>query len=127
MKQNTTKGENKVETVNYIETAEGSDKYGMQIKEVQIETRASRVGELQFMAVVNTVSNEHQLYTNEVNVMSTTHQDEVQADAVLTVKTAVETPEDGTYRAVTAIGMSKSDMLNLYKSLQYILFEDIVS
>tara|TARA_R100001198_G_C5182275_1_gene178400 strand:+ start:31 stop:402 length:372 start_codon:yes stop_codon:yes gene_type:complete len=122
MKQNTTKGENKVETVNYIETAEGSE---MQIKEVKIGTRNARVGELQFMTVVNTVSNEHQLYTNEVNVMSTTHQDEVQADAVLTVKTAVETPEDETYRAVTAIGMSKSEMLNLYKSLQYILFEDI--
>mgnify|MGYP003110042554 FL=1 len=111
-----------METVNYIETAEGSE---MQIKEVKIGTRNARVGELQFMTVVNTVSNEHQLYTNEVNVMSTTHQDEVQADAVLTVKTAVETPEDETYRAVTAIGMSKSEMLNLYKSLQYILFEDI--
>ena len=122
MKQNTTKGENKVETVNYIETAEGSE---MQIKEVKIDVPTEVVGNYQFMTVVNTVSNEHQRHTNEVYVTGTTHQDKVQADAVLTVKTAVETPEDGNYRAITAIGMSKSDMLNLYKSLQYILFEDI--
>ena len=111
-----------METVNYIETAEGSQ---MQIKEVKIDTPTTSVGEMQFMTVVNTVSNEHQRHTNQVDVMSTTHQDEVQADAVLTVKTSVDTPEDGHYRAITAIGMSKSEMLNLYKSLQYILFEDI--
>lgn len=110
-----------MENVNYIETAEGSE---MQIKEVKIDTRES--GELKIHRIVNTVSNkESGFYNNIARVNNTTHQDEVSADAILQVTTEVETKEDGHFYTTVAVGMTKSEMVDLYKSLQYILFEDI--
>ncbi len=110
-----------METVEYIETAEGSE---MQIKEVRIGNLTAGVN---YTNIVNAVSNDSdsEFYCrNQVKVNSTTHQDEVPADAVLVVKTAVEV-DSTIYHSSTAIGMSKNEMLSLYKDLQHILFEDI--
>ena len=116
-----------MENVNYTETAEGSE---MQIRKVETSTRelAGKNGtELKTQKILNAVSNENGEYcsTNTVRVDSATHQDQVPADAILRVTTDVTTPEDGHFYTTVAVGMSKSEMVDLYKSLQYILFEDI--